>query len=200
MKTKHLRIPLKPIFILKSPTFAEHLPMPHQESFGIIEGCGTRQVSHKATYGQRPYLWPKSQGMKNRLKKIILISIPIVLLILAAPYIFLFGTMSGITVKERLDRRAFDSQTWKQGNQSEVRVRRMDSLLPQHNLIEKSRGEVVALIGEPDNTSYFREYDMVNPLGMERVTEFRIVPDRKRLADERNRLTIIGGQGPYGGV
>ena len=134
--------------------------------------------------------------MKNRLKKIILISIPIVPLILAAPYIFLFGTMSVITVKERLDRCAFDSQTWKQGNQGEVRVRRVDSLLPQHNLIGKSRGEVVALIGEPDNTSYFREYDMVYRLGMERafinidsewlvlrldtnqvVTEFRIVRD-----------------------
>ena len=57
-------------------------------------------------------------------------------------------------------------------------------------------GEVVALIGEPDNTSYFREYDMVYRLGMERgfisidsewlvlrldanqvVTKFRIVRD-----------------------
>ena len=72
----------------------------------------------------------------------------------------------------------------------------VDSLLRQHNFIGKSRGEVVALIGEPDNTSYFREYDMVYRLGMERgfisidsewlvlrldtnqvVTEFRIVRD-----------------------
>ena len=134
--------------------------------------------------------------MKNRLKTIILISIPIVLLILAAPYVFLFGTMGVITVKERFNRRAFDSQTWKQGNQDEVRIRMVDSLLRHHNLIGKSRGEVVALIGEPDNTSYFREYDMVYRLGMERgfisidsewfvlrldanqvVTKFRIVRD-----------------------
>lgn len=135
-------------------------------------------------------------GMRNRLKRVILITIPIVLLILAAPTIFLLGTMGISTVKERFNRRTFDSQVWKQGNQDEVRIRMVDCLLRRYNLIGKSRSEVVELIGEPDNTLYFREYDMVSRLGNERgfigidsewlvlrldtgqvVTEFRIVRD-----------------------
>ena len=106
--------------------------------------------------------------MKNRLKGIILITVGIALLVLAAPYILVFGTMGIITVKERLSRRTFDSQVWKQGNQDEIRIRMVDSLLRRHNLVGMSRGEVTALIGEPDNTSYFREYDMVYRLGNER--------------------------------
>jgi hypothetical protein len=44
----------------------------------------------------------------------------------------------------------------------------VDDLLKRHSLDEMTRAEVVALLGEPDDTPYFREWDMVYWLGPER--------------------------------
>ena len=44
----------------------------------------------------------------------------------------------------------------------------VDDLLERHKLDEMTRAEVVALLGEPDATPYFREWDMVYWLGPER--------------------------------
>ena len=44
----------------------------------------------------------------------------------------------------------------------------VDDLLYHHKLDGMTRSEVVSLIGEPDVTDYFKEYDMVYRLGMER--------------------------------
>lgn len=87
---------------------------------------------------------------------------------MATPHIIVFGTIGVQTLKERIHRRSFDSETWKQGNQDEVRIRMIDSLLHLHNLTGMTQDQVVNLLGDPDNTSYFREYDMVYRLGNER--------------------------------
>jgi hypothetical protein len=44
----------------------------------------------------------------------------------------------------------------------------VDDLLEHHHLPGKSRTEVVDLLGEPDKTDKFRNYDMVYWLGRER--------------------------------
>ena len=49
-----------------------------------------------------------------------------------------------------------------------VRGCMIDDLLEKHELRGKTRAEVVALIGEPDRTEVFAEYDMVYWLGPER--------------------------------
>jgi hypothetical protein len=66
----------------------------------------------------------------------------------------------------------FDSGVWK-ANPSEcshasVRLRMVDDLLRTEHLQGRSREEVVDLLGEPDDTEYFRDYDMVYRLGLER--------------------------------
>jgi hypothetical protein len=43
-----------------------------------------------------------------------------------------------------------------------------DSFLAGQRPVGKSRAEIVAMLGEPDDTPYFRRYDMVYYLGPER--------------------------------
>lgn len=44
----------------------------------------------------------------------------------------------------------------------------VDDLLERHQLTGMGRAEVVAILGEPDRTPYFREWDMIYWLGPER--------------------------------
>ncbi len=93
----------------------------------------------------------------------------------------------------------FDPAKWQaaskpDGTYKSVRLRMADSFLAGRQPIGKSREQIVALLGEPDDTSYFRTYDMVYYLGPERglgvdsewlvlkltegrVTEARLVTD-----------------------
>ena len=101
-----------------------------------------------------------------------------------------------LDIKERLSRRAFDSDIWKRGNKNEIRIRMVDDLLAHHSFTGQTRRAVKELLGPPDKTRYFREYNMVYRLGMERgfisidsewlvfrlgsnevITEYRIVND-----------------------
>lgn len=94
----------------------------------------------------------------------------------------------------------FESSAWKATpatfERNSLRLRMVDDLIRSHPLIGASRAEVESLIGPPDDTPYFRGYDMVYALGMERayfaidsewlvfrldeadrVSEFRLVTD-----------------------
>lgn len=66
----------------------------------------------------------------------------------------------------------FDSASWiasqPEFSLDSLRLRMIDDLLATHNLVGMHRDEIVALIGEPDDTEYFREYEMVYYLGQER--------------------------------
>jgi len=67
----------------------------------------------------------------------------------------------------------FDSAKWQAASKPDathnsVRLRMADSFLAGQQPIGKSRDKIVALLGKPDDTPYFRNYDMVYYLGPER--------------------------------
>jgi len=66
----------------------------------------------------------------------------------------------------------FDSQTWKntpaESSFDSVRLRMVDSLLDLGILNGKSRSEIIELLGEPDDSRSFSDYDLVWYLGPER--------------------------------
>jgi len=65
--------------------------------------------------------------------------------------------------------RHFDPSLW--GNSrtpASVRLRMADDLVDNKKLIGLTRQEVVARLGEPPKTEYFKEFDMVYYLGPER--------------------------------
>lgn len=86
----------------------------------------------------------------------------------AYPYISFFTDMGFDAAKERLNRLPFDAAEWKAGQENDIRIRMVDSLLHNYELRGKTRAEILALLGKPDNTGYFREYDLVYRLGAER--------------------------------
>lgn len=69
----------------------------------------------------------------------------------------------------------FDSAAWRAGesptsDQPAPRLHLADGLLRSGILIGKTQAEVLALLGPPTDTDYFREYDLVYWLGIERGT------------------------------
>jgi len=75
----------------------------------------------------------------------------------------------------------FDSARWKaspsgtaRGNEQPPRQQMVDDLLKSGVLSGKTRPEVDLLLGLADTTEYFRKYDMVYVLGMERNSYFGI--------------------------
>lgn len=65
----------------------------------------------------------------------------------------------------------FDSALWKatpsEYSLKSIRLRMADDLLTKP-VVGTTRQEIVAKLGEPDQTPYFREYSMVYHLGQER--------------------------------
>jgi hypothetical protein len=68
-------------------------------------------------------------------------------------------------------RQEFDSAAWKDETkvQQGRRLQLADSLIKQGTLHNKTRTEVIALLGEPSQTNYFRNWDLVYWLGSERA-------------------------------
>lgn len=66
----------------------------------------------------------------------------------------------------------FDSEVWKKTpsefSLDSVRLKMVDDLLVTQPLIGQARNNIVALLGEPDDTLYFRVYSMAYHLGKER--------------------------------
>ncbi|MFP3509539.1 hypothetical protein SB775_07725 [Peribacillus sp. SIMBA_075] len=60
----------------------------------------------------------------------------------------------------------FTTERWL--NNDEGRVYLVDDLLNDHELIGKTKGEVITLLGSPTETEYFKEEDVVYYLGAER--------------------------------
>jgi hypothetical protein len=77
----------------------------------------------------------------------------------------------GDAIRERLSRRRFDPVAWKaedRGFTNAVRIRMVDDLLRRHSFRGMTREQVVAIVGEPDQTEYFKEWDLVYWHGPER--------------------------------
>lgn len=72
----------------------------------------------------------------------------------------------------------FDSAVWRatasESTHDSVRLRMVDDYLATHSPIGRTPDEVTADLGEPDDTGYFHEYDMVYRLGLERNSAFPI--------------------------
>lgn len=64
----------------------------------------------------------------------------------------------------------FDSQRWKQVERSDdhTRLRMVEHLIKSGRLDGAARSDVISLLGPPDDTDYFSEWDSVYWLGPER--------------------------------
>ncbi|MEZ6031348.1 MAG: hypothetical protein R3C46_16600 [Hyphomonadaceae bacterium] len=65
----------------------------------------------------------------------------------------------------------FDRERWDaevNDTDDETRHRMADGLINSNALLGKRRADIVALLGEPPATNYFREFDLVYWLGLER--------------------------------
>ncbi len=94
-------------------------------------------------------------------------------LVVASPVLFLFGSVAVDAVNERWHRVAFDAAAWRaglaaSGETNPIRLRMVDDLLRRHRLVGLTHGELIALLGTPPDTAYFREYQVVYWLGPER--------------------------------
>jgi hypothetical protein len=68
--------------------------------------------------------------------------------------------------------KAFDSATWKATpatrDRRSTRLRMVDDLLDHHDFHGWTQDQLIWLLGAPDKTEYFRDYDMAYYLGPER--------------------------------
>jgi hypothetical protein len=76
----------------------------------------------------------------------------------------------GEEIKERLNRKRFGQISWQAGQSrtNVTRIQMVDDLLRRHSFNGMTRDQVTAIIGEPDQTEYFKDWDMVYWLGPER--------------------------------
>jgi hypothetical protein len=88
----------------------------------------------------------------------------------------------------------FESAKWKASEADfewdSLRLRMADSLLKTHPLVGLSKVEVIELLGEPDDTEHFRDYEMVYFLGLERNT---MAIDGEWLAIDLDESDIVTG-------
>jgi hypothetical protein len=104
--------------------------------------------------------------MKNEYRKIILWALVICAVIITATGLLFFG----VDIQERLNRRNFDPIEWQSQESftNDIRIKMVDDLLRRHTFKGMTRKQVVSIIGEPDKTEYFKEWDLVYWLGPER--------------------------------
>jgi len=76
----------------------------------------------------------------------------------------------GDTIQEHLRRRPFDVAAWQGGTTltNNIRILMVDDLLRRHSFRGMTREQVVAIVGEPDKTEYFKDWDLAYWLGPER--------------------------------
>lgn len=104
--------------------------------------------------------------MKNKINKKIWLALAVSAVVVGAIAWFLFGD----SIQERSNRREFDSTEWKNPQEvtNNIRIRMVDDLLRRHRFNGMTREQVTTIIGEPDKTEKFRNWDMVYWLGPER--------------------------------
>ena len=80
------------------------------------------------------------------------------------------GFIFGDSILEWWHRERFDAVAWRSGGSrtDAVRIRMVDDLLRRHRFGGMTREQVTAIVGEPDRTNYFSDWDMVYGLGPER--------------------------------
>lgn len=100
-------------------------------------------------------------------------TIVIILVIIVSVF---FGI--SVLLDDGVDQTPFVSNIWKNTpavfSHDSVRLRMIDDFLESHSIVGMSRVEVILLIGEPDQTEYFKSYEMVYMLGQETGSYFAI--------------------------
>ena len=96
-------------------------------------------------------------------------SLGLCLLLLA---LFFAGFLFRDSPEDYVSRRNFDPVAWQDStrvfSEETIRLQMIDDLLRRHSFEEMTRSGVVGLLGEPEDTPYFHEYDLVYWLGPER--------------------------------
>ncbi len=86
----------------------------------------------------------------------------------------------------------FDAEVWRatrsEDSHDSVRLRMVDDFLATHTPVGKSREDIVVLLGEPDDTTYFSNFDLVYHLGLERDSAFPIDSEWLVMRLDRNGL------------
>ncbi len=112
---------------------------------------------------------------------------PIGLILFVSIYIYVFYFEDPVNHME------FDSTIWKETpaehSLDSVRLRMVDDFLDQHDVIGMPKTKIIDLLGDSDNTSYFKNYDLVYCLGQETESYFGI--DSKWLVFEIDELNTI---------
>lgn len=73
-------------------------------------------------------------------------------------------------IEEYASQTRFESAAWKaaEGQQAGIRIHMIDDLLQNFQLVGMTRAEVDSLLGKPEKTPYFSDYEYVYWLGPER--------------------------------
>lgn len=112
---------------------------------------------------------------------------PIGLILFVSIYIYVFYFEDPVNHME------FDPTIWKETpaehSLDSVRLRMVDDFLNQHDVIGMPKTKIIDLLGDSDNTSYFKNYDLVYCLGQETESYFGI--DSKWLVFEIDELNKI---------
>jgi hypothetical protein len=100
----------------------------------------------------------------------------IVLVILVIIGSVFFGI--AVFFDDGVDQIYFDSHVWKntpaEFSLGSMRLRMVDDFLDENSIVGMSRDQVISLIGEPDQTKYFKSSEMVYMLGQETDSYFAI--------------------------
>jgi len=101
---------------------------------------------------------------------LLIVSGPVILV--GGQMLLVLGGVAADAAQERLHRLTFDPVQWQDRSLVEshdpIRIRMVDDLLDRYDFGGMTRDEAIGVLGEPDRTPYFREWDMVYWLGPER--------------------------------
>ena len=103
----------------------------------------------------------------KKLKLILLSFTGLLIALLATLCLFLFF----FDQDRDFETKTFDAKVWRESlliETNTVRLQMVDDLLEKDLLKEKTKDEIIALLGTPPPTSYFSDWDMVYWLGPER--------------------------------
>lgn len=93
-------------------------------------------------------------------------------LALAAALVILLPLLSvGVYILfsgDSVDRMTFNADEWRRVGESDIRQTMVDDYLQNHSPVGLTREEVIHQLGEPPDTDYFRDYDLVYRVGTAR--------------------------------
>ena len=94
------------------------------------------------------------------------------LIVFASTYIYVFY------FEDPVDHMDFNTAVWKESpakhSLESIRLRMVEDFLDQYDVIGMSESQIIDLLGNSDNTDYFKNYGLVYCLGQETDSYFAI--------------------------